>query len=109
MIGLSFGLLMKGSSSIIYIKRCLTEIAYINSIGITYEMIDIITPAQSTPSVMGTIVSFNFMRMQEATNAPVQPPVPGKGTATKIKRPHLLCFSIVALFAIAFFSKWVKI
>ena len=64
-----------------------------------------ITPAVKTPSVIGTKASFSFIRKPDATKAPVQPPVPGSGTATKTNKPHFLCFSTEVLLAFAFFSK----
>ena len=64
-----------------------------------------ITPAVKTPSVIGTKASFSFIRKPDAAKAPVQPPVPGSGTATKTNKPHFLCFSTEALLAFAFFSK----
>ncbi len=68
-------------------------------------MMDISTPAVNTPNMIGGIASFSRSRRADATKAPVQPPVPGKGTATKTNNPHFLCFSIELLFAAAFFSR----
>ena len=76
-----------------------------NNEGIVYERIDIITPAVKTPSVIGTRASFSLILSPDATRAPVHPPVPGSGTATKTNRPHFLCFSTEALLAFALFSK----
>ncbi len=64
-----------------------------------------IMPAVNTPKMMGGSASFSLMRKAEATSAPVQPPVPGNGTATNTKSPSFLCFATDSLFALAFFSK----
>lgn len=78
---------------------------YTNNEGIVYERIDIITPAVKTPNIIGAKASFIFILRPDATKAPVHPPVPGNGTATKTNNPHFLCFSTEELLAFAFFSK----
>ena len=87
------------------LKFSLRPWSYLNNEGIVYDRMDMITPAVRTPSVIGTMASFSFIRRPDATKAPVQPPVPGSGTATKTNKPHFLCFSTEALLAFAFFSK----
>ena len=46
-------------------------------------------PAAATPRKMGGMARFIFRPITEATKAPVQAPVPGRGMATRINRPSI--------------------
>ena len=61
-----------------------------------------IIPAVMTPSVMGSMLFLGLNPKNDATNAPVQAPVPGSGIATKMYSPNLPYLSIVLLFSYAF-------
>lgn len=63
-----------------------------------YVKSDIIRPAINTPSaIIGRLFLIRISR-SAAISAPVQPPVPGRGMATKSKSPHYLYFSIEPFF-----------
>ena len=65
-------------------------------------MLVTMTPAISSPSrIMGTAV-FSLISRIEAITAPVQAPVPGRGTATKSRRPSASYFRTFSAFVSVF-------
>ena len=58
----------------------------------------IIRPAMNTPSEITIKLFFLSRWRREARSAPVHPPVPGSGIATKIRSPQIPYLSILSLF-----------
>jgi len=68
--------------------------------------VEVISPAASIPKkiIIDAFLISIFKKL--ATKAPVQPPVPGRGIATKINSPQKLAVSSPLLFFSAFSSSF---